>query len=139
VSSARIPSLLARLHELSNSTPTTVDQAIEEFFSERLPEEGSAYLTGRVREAIDMVFSKNSIEEIMSLLRAPPAEVDRAWAAETLEQLELRSPTSLQLALLAIRKGRSMNLAEALKMELDIATAYCVTLTSFLDLSLSLT
>ena len=132
VASARLPALVARLHELENPTARMVDRALEEFYSDGLPEDKPAQLTSGLRAAIDSIFSKDSIEDIFAALKSPAKHVDAAWAAETLAQLELRSPTSLHLALLAIRKGRSMKLAEALKMELDIATAYCVRLSIFL-------
>lgn len=52
----------------------------------------------------------------------------RAWAEETLSVMNMRSPTSLKVALEAIRKGKQLSLLEALNMELKIATAYCVSL-----------
>ncbi|TFK76353.1 3-hydroxyisobutyryl-CoA hydrolase [Pluteus cervinus] len=124
----RIPTLIERLAALEDPHPTAIDQAIEELVSEREPSEPPLAMSGLMREALDFAFRHNSIEAIFEDLRKFSEHHDsqvRSWAKQTLETLEFRSPTSLKVALSAIRQGRSMTLLEALNMELKIATAYC--------------
>jgi 3-hydroxyisobutyryl-CoA hydrolase len=69
------------------------------------------------------------VEKIIEELEGFTVNEDPAvsqWANQTLKALHLRSPTSLKVALKAIRAGRQMPLLEALDMELKIATAFCV-------------
>jgi 3-hydroxyisobutyryl-CoA hydrolase len=106
-----------------------IDRTIEEFSSERQPDEPPPPFIGAKRAALDMAFRHDSVEKIIEELKTLSNSTDVAvsgWAAETLTALQLRSPTSLKVALSAIRRGKTMNLLEALQMELEIATAYCV-------------
>lgn len=48
------------------------------------------------------------------------------WAKETRETLEFRSPTSIKLALRAIREGARLDIDEVFLMDQRIATACCV-------------
>jgi 3-hydroxyisobutyryl-CoA hydrolase len=69
------------------------------------------------------------VEEIMQELESFVGSSDKVvsdWAQATLDALQLRSPTSLKVALEAIRRGKNMDLLGALQMEIKIATAYCV-------------
>jgi len=69
------------------------------------------------------------VENIIVALRGLEADSDAevaAWAKSTLGVLEMRSPTSLRVALMAIRRGRTMTLRSALQMEMAIAAAFCV-------------
>jgi 3-hydroxyisobutyryl-CoA hydrolase len=50
------------------------------------------------------------------------------WAKETRETLEFRSPTSIKLALKAIREGARLDIDEVFLMDQRIATACCVSL-----------
>jgi len=52
----------------------------------------------------------------------------KAWAKETREQIELRSPTSVKLSIKAIREGAKLNIEEVLAMDNRIAAACCVSL-----------
>lgn len=49
----------------------------------------------------------------------------RQWAGETRAAIELGSPTSVKLALLAIREAKSLDIEEAFLMDLRLATACC--------------
>jgi len=106
-----------------------IDHTIEEFSSERQPDDAPTPFTGKQRDALDFAFRHDRVEEIVedleSLVHHKDAAISR-WAAETIATLNLRSPTSLKVALKALRKGKNMTLLEALDMELKIATAYCV-------------
>lgn len=123
--------LLDRLAVLENAHPSVIDSTIEEFSSERQPDEAPKSFTGNKRDALDFAFRHDQVEEIFKDLESFVNHKDAAisqWAAETITILNLRSPTSLKVALKAIRKGKNMTLLEALDMELKIATAYCVSL-----------
>lgn len=84
---------------------------------------------GVVRNALDSAFQHNSVEKIVKSLATLSSSPDThvsGWAKQTLETLHMRSPTSLKVALAAIRRGKNMSLRDALQMEMGIATAYCV-------------
>ena len=122
--------MLERLSALEDPTRLRINDVLEEARSELEPGEQSNAIIGAKREALDAAFSHNTVEEIVAALTeiAHSHEVEevRQWAASTLEELEQRSPTSLKVALAAIRKGRQMTLLESLQMEMNIATAFCV-------------
>lgn len=97
---------------------------------DREPSDPIAPLSGEIRVALDSAFSQATVQGIISALQTyvtggTTGEVVQ-WAKNTLSMLEERSPTSLEVALAAIRKGESLDLLESLKMELAIAAAYCV-------------
>lgn len=132
VPSRRIPALLERLAALDSPTYAHIDNIIEEAYSEREPGEPLSPLVGELRIVLDSVFHHDSVEGIIEDLKKISdshglAEVQE-WAANTLMALELRSPTSLKVALLAIRKGKGLSLLEALQMEMNFATAFCVSI-----------
>lgn len=79
--------------------------------------------------ALDYAFRHDNVEDIFKDLEAMKEHQDPTvgnFATKTLSMLETRSPTSLKVALKAIRRGRKMSLLEALNMELKMAAAYCV-------------
>ena len=115
--------------EFNDPTFSQINRTIEELHSERQSHEPSNKLTGIVRKALDTAFSHNSLEEIFHSLEALESASDgrvRSWAKQTLETLHMRSPTSLKVALAALRRGKQMTLLEALQMEIRIASAFCV-------------
>ncbi|KAG5645083.1 hypothetical protein DXG03_007174 [Asterophora parasitica] len=129
VPSRRIPILLDRLSALENAHATVINSTVEEFTAERLPEEPPLAFVSDVRDALDYAFRHNKVENIIADLESLKGHASPAiaqWAEQVLASLHLRSPTSLKVALKAIRLGKSMTLLEALEMELKIATAYCV-------------
>jgi 3-hydroxyisobutyryl-CoA hydrolase len=106
-----------------------IDLTIEEFSEERQPEDPSSPFTGPTRAALDYAFRHPEVENIVSDLQSFTSHRDPSvqdFAHSTLRKLEVRSPTSLKVALKAIRQGKTMTLLEALNMELKIATAFCV-------------
>lgn len=130
VPSRRVPTILEQLASLEQTTPSVIDSIIEDHSQEREPDEPPPALTGTRRQVLDSVFRHNSVEEIFSGLQNvieshESAEI-RAWAQDTLAALQLRSPTSLKVALLALRRGRTSTLHQSLQRELNIATAFCV-------------
>jgi len=128
VPSRTIPSLVARLAEYENPSLTQINCTIEELHSERQPDEPSGKLMGVVRNALDSAFRHDTVERILESLAtlsiSPDTRVS-GWAEQTLDALHMRSPTSLKVALAAIRRGGNMSLRDALQMEMGIATAYC--------------
>jgi 3-hydroxyisobutyryl-CoA hydrolase len=129
IPSRRIDILLDRLKALETPTMEHIDRTIEELSSEREHDEQSSPLVGDIRVVLDSAFRHNSVELIFRDLEEFSNRPDPAistWAKQTLETLHMRSPTSLKVALGAIRKGKNMSLLETLQMELGIATAYCV-------------
>lgn len=79
---------------------------------------------------MDFAFRHDKVESIVEDLKAiaqkHQSEEVKEWAQKTLDTLNLRSPTSLRIALTAVRRGKHMSLGEALQMELNFATAICV-------------
>ncbi|RPD66442.1 3-hydroxyisobutyryl-coenzyme A hydrolase [Lentinus tigrinus ALCF2SS1-7] len=129
IPSRRIPALMERLASLEEPTYQMINDLLEEESSERESDEVVSSFVGAKREALDSAFRHNTVEEILAELteisKSHQDEGIRTWAAKTLEMLADRSPTSLKVALAAIRKGKQMNLLEALQMEMNIATAFC--------------
>lgn len=127
--SRRIPILLERLAAIENAHPDVINQAIEELSEARESTDPPLHLSGDKRAALDFAFRHSQAEKIVEDLQVisndKNAEVSQ-WAKDTLDAINLRSPTSLKVALEAVRKGKDMSLLEALEMELGIATAYCV-------------
>jgi len=75
----------------------------------------------RLTPIIDRIFSAPSVEEILQRLDAEEGE-DEAWAKETAAELRKKSPTSLKIAFAQMKRGQSLNLAEALKLEFRLTT-----------------
>ncbi|KAG6334736.1 hypothetical protein ID866_4354 [Astraeus odoratus] len=128
ITSRSVPSLLSRLTEFENPSFSQINRTIEELHAERQPHEPHGKLTGTVRRALDTAFSHNTVEEIFQNLEALTGTPDirvQSWAKQTLQTLRMRSPTSLKVALSALRRGKDMSLLEALQMEIGIATSYC--------------
>ncbi|KAH9832925.1 3-hydroxyisobutyryl-coenzyme A hydrolase [Rhodofomes roseus] len=129
VPSRRIPGLMDRISSLQNPTYQQIDALIEEHSEDVIPSQITSSLVGNIRIALDSAFKHKSVEKIIADLTKFSKESEhedvRQWAAKTLESLHLRSPTSLKVALAAIRSGKYMTILEALQMELNIATAFC--------------
>lgn len=122
--------LLDRLAELDQPHSSVIDRTIEDFAAEREPTEPLAPFTGPKRSALDSAFRHNNVETIVKDLEVfSQASADasvKQWASDTLAMLHMRSPTSLKVALKAIRRGKKLTLLDTLDMELKIATAFCV-------------
>lgn len=106
-----------------------ISSTIEQCYYEPEASEPPVPLTGSVRVALDSAFSQKSVEEIFKSLEKYKQSSDekvKAWATSTLGALNLRSPTSLRIALFALRKNKDGGLIDALRTELGIATALCV-------------
>jgi 3-hydroxyisobutyryl-CoA hydrolase len=129
IPSRRVPTLVDRLSALERPHLSVIDQTIEEFSSERQPEDPPTPFTGSARVALDYAFRHYTVEKIfadLQTLTSHPYSSVQSFARNTLLKLKARSPTSLKVALKAIREGKGMTLFQALNMELKIATAFCV-------------
>ncbi|KAF7337953.1 3-hydroxyisobutyryl-CoA hydrolase, mitochondrial [Mycena venus] len=128
IPSRRIPMLLDRLSNLETTDRALIDRTLEELSSEREPEEPPAPFIDEKRVALDHAFRHDRVERIIAELEMfsmdSNPEVSQ-WASATLGMLHERSPTSLKVALKAIRLGKTQSLVDALNMELKIATAFC--------------
>jgi 3-hydroxyisobutyryl-CoA hydrolase len=122
--------LISRLAALEGLSYDAIDALIEEHATETSADDSRNPIVGDIRVALDKAFAKNNVEDIVASLEQLSAQSDKpdvqAWATTTLESLRMRSPTSLKVALQAIRRGKSFSLIECLNMELGIATAFCV-------------
>ncbi|KAJ7161513.1 3-hydroxyisobutyryl-CoA hydrolase [Mycena crocata] len=124
----RVPMLLDRLSNLETDDMTIIDRTLEELCSEREQEEPPAPLVDEIRVALDSAFKYDRVERIVAELELLSMDSNpsvKGWASQTLEMMRDRSPTSLKIALKAIRLGKTQSLIEALNMELKIATAFC--------------
>ncbi|KAG6833647.1 hypothetical protein H0H87_002843 [Tephrocybe sp. NHM501043] len=128
IPSRRVPILLDRLASLEDAHVSVINNAIEEFVAERSPEEKPFPFSGEIRVALDYAFRHKEVEKIFEDLETLVNHRSSAisqWAKQTLVTLHMRSPTSLKVALKAIRKGKQMSLLDTLQMELKIAGAFC--------------
>ena len=106
-----------------------INNTIEQSHYEPEASESPVPLTGPIRAALDSAFNQKSVENIFESLEGYKQSTDeqvKAWATSTLEALNLRSPTSLRVALFALRNNKDGGLIDALRIELGIATALCV-------------
>jgi enoyl-CoA hydratase/carnithine racemase len=74
----------------------------------------------KLRAAIDEHFAAASVPQLFASLRRETRPDYAGWAADTLRVLNSRSPTMLAVTLRQLRLGRSMSLAECLRMELGM-------------------
>ena len=70
---------------------------------------------------IDRVFSRGSVEAILQALNSEQGE-DEDFARETAAEIRKKSPTSLKVAFGQFRRGKSLSLANALKLEFRLAS-----------------
>jgi enoyl-CoA hydratase len=81
---------------------------------------GQGELT-KLTPAIDRIFGASSVEEILDRLDAERGD-DEAWAKGTAAEMRKKSPTSLKIAFAQMRRGKTLSLAEALRLEYRIAS-----------------
>jgi enoyl-CoA hydratase/carnithine racemase len=70
---------------------------------------------------IDRAFSARSVEGILQRLDEERGE-DAVFARETAEEIRKKSPTSLKIAFAQMQRGKSLDLASALKLEFRLAS-----------------
>ena len=73
-----------------------------------------------LRERIDLHFGHASVPAIVESLKGESDPHYRAWAEQTLEALEKRSPTMLCVTFEQLRRAATMTLADCFRMELNL-------------------
>jgi enoyl-CoA hydratase/carnithine racemase len=81
---------------------------------------GTASLAA-VRPAIDEHFSADSVPALLQSLQREARPEFKEWAQQTAALIATRSPTMLAVTLKQLRLGRSMTLAQCLRMEIGMA------------------
>lgn len=71
--------------------------------------------------AINRIFGAPSVEEILARLDSEDGEF-ADWAKETAAELRKKSPTSLKVAFAQLRRGRGLELPDALRLEYRLAS-----------------
>jgi enoyl-CoA hydratase/carnithine racemase len=69
---------------------------------------------------LDAIFSLPTLVDMVTALKHLESQEPQSWATETLKALRQRSPLLLAVSLEQIRRGRSMHLSDALRMERDL-------------------
>jgi len=75
----------------------------------------------RLTPAIHRIFGSSSVEEILDRLDAEQGQ-DEAWAKATAAEIRKKSPTSLKVAFAQMRRGKTLSLADALRLEFGLAS-----------------
>ncbi|TIA83548.1 hypothetical protein E3P92_00742 [Wallemia ichthyophaga] len=128
VSPSLFPALLARLSDLPTPvTAAAVSGAVEEYTTHPLPRLSEEW-RGAHRRAIDDAFGQASVEDIVQVLQHQAEGGNKGvsvWATSTLHTLRQRPPTSLRVALEAVRRGMKMHsVAQALHQEHTFADGF---------------
>ncbi|KAK9900864.1 3-hydroxyisobutyryl-CoA hydrolase [Cystobasidium minutum MCA 4210] len=137
VPSDRLEALEDRLASLNFSAdaPSTsmagqklISSAIEEFVADAETAANSSYkLVGAIREVIDKAFDQARVPLIVQALQEAKEKNPEVgeWVDATLKKMDFVSPTSLAVALEAIRAGKDMNISEVFERDLRLASVFC--------------
>ncbi|PBP15318.1 ClpP/crotonase, partial [Diplocarpon rosae] len=143
IHSTSLPALERRLAELRFKDYDTllerltlIDSTIEEFCT-GLPYDEPMLIQGKLRNAIDRVFSKTNVPAVITALEAEAenggflengdAAQDgelKEWAEKTLATLHQRSPTSVYVTLRQMQLGKSWSIREAFQREHAMASKF---------------
>ncbi|KAK6585008.1 hypothetical protein PZA11_003232 [Diplocarpon coronariae] len=143
IHSTSLPALERRLAELRfkdydrlSERLTLIDSTIEEFCT-GLPHDEPILIQGKLRSAIDRVFSKTNVPAVVTALKAEAenggflengdAARDgelKGWAEKTLATLHQRSPTSVYVTLRQMQLGKSWSISETFQREHAIAAKF---------------
>jgi enoyl-CoA hydratase/carnithine racemase len=74
-----------------------------------------------LRESIDQHFSARSVPAVLKSLANETRSANLDWATQTLALINTRSPTMLAVTLMQLQRGKSMSLADCLRMEAGMA------------------
>lgn len=85
-----------------------------------------------IRPAIDQHFAAASVPGLLRSLEGERRPQFMEWAQQTLDLINTRSPTMLAVTLEQLRRGKSMTLAECLRMELGLVH-HCFTQGDFIE------
>jgi len=109
--------------EGENGTGAVVDAVLERFSTP--PEPG---VLEAKRALIDRCFAQETVEDIFAALERE----EDPWAAETLETLGKRCPTSLKITFAQLRRGQGMRFDDILVMEYRMSQ-HCMANTEFYE------
>lgn len=119
-----------RLRLITHYIPATHFHVIEDALADNHPidrlldglhrDPGEGELARRT-PAIDRIFSAHSVEEMLERLDAESGH-DEAWAKATAAEIRKKCPTSLKVAFAQMKRGKSLDLAQALRLEYRIAS-----------------
>jgi enoyl-CoA hydratase/carnithine racemase len=73
-----------------------------------------------IRPAIDQHFAAASVPALLKSLAGEGRREYTEWARQTIDLINTRSPTMLAVTLEQLKRGKSMSLAECLRMELGL-------------------
>jgi enoyl-CoA hydratase/carnithine racemase len=85
-----------------------------------------------IRPAIDQHFAAASVPALLESLEEESRPQFREWAARTVDLINTRSPTMLAVTLEQLKRGKSMSLADCLRMELGLVR-HCFTQGDFIE------
>ncbi|KAI1004475.1 hypothetical protein K3495_g3738 [Podosphaera aphanis] len=120
--SSRLAELQFKDYDSLNERLDLINSTIEEF-STGLPHDQPMLIALERRKAIDRCFSKNSVPEIISALKAE-TDQNQEWAQETIKKLYQLSPTSVYVTFRLMKLGKNWTIAEAFKREHQMATRF---------------
>lgn len=131
--------LTTRLSELNfpdhaslNERLRLINSTLSEFTTE-LPDPNSypsaptGNLTGQLREAVDYCFYPNNLPAILERLEEKTSSPNKdlaSWAQKTIDTISQRSPTSLQVTLQQLQKGRNWSISQTFKHEHEMAARF---------------
>ncbi|KAA8522755.1 hypothetical protein F0562_009083 [Nyssa sinensis] len=105
------------LHVMGPSDISTISQIINKFEHKVNIKQDSAYSRLKI---INKVFSRDTVEEILSSLENFAANQAEKWMIEAINSMKSASPTGLKLFLKSIREGRMQKLEQCLVREFNI-------------------
>ncbi|HZE42855.1 MAG TPA: enoyl-CoA hydratase/isomerase family protein [Steroidobacteraceae bacterium] len=85
-----------------------------------------------IRPAIDQHFAAASVPALLKSLEDESRPQFLEWARQTVDLINTRSPTMLAVTLQLLKRGKSMNLADCLRMELGLVR-HCFTQGDFIE------
>jgi 3-hydroxyisobutyryl-CoA hydrolase len=123
----RLPELEKQLYELSTGDLVAIENTLNEF-SSRAATPGEKSILHRT-DAINKIFSKDSVEDILAALEAEFEESGEDWAKDLIKIFKRSSPMGLKVTLVSIREARNKTLQECLRTEYRLTiNALCGTI-----------
>lgn len=135
ISSSSLAALQDHLSMMSEDLNfNRINDILNKFSSDALSRHASNALynyVGPKRQAIDHCFKHDTIESIISELQAVEngdlfgGKGLERWAKGTKEKILSNSPSSCKISLMALRKGKTLNIKECFEMDLKSASITC--------------
>jgi len=123
----RLPELEKQLYELSTGDLVAIENTLNEFSSPAATP-GEKSILHRT-DAINKIFNKDSVEDILAALEAEFEESGEDWAKDLIKIFKRSSPMGLKVTLVSIREARNKTLQECLRTEYRLTiNALCGTI-----------